>query len=86
MNAALEAKTANLVAEAEEVLVSILVATGISGWEMFARSIFGNFATGFKLIKSEFIVVYIYFEFLLCALWIQLKSLVILRLVKYLNY
>lgn len=74
MNAALEAKTANLVAEAEEVLVSVLVATGISGWGMFARSIFGNF----KLVKSEFIVVYIYFEFLLCALWIQLKSLVLL--------
>lgn len=86
MNAALEAKTANLVAEAEEVLVSALFATGILGWGVFARSIFGNFATGFKLVKSEFIVVYIYFGFLLCALWIQLKSLVLLTLVKYPSY
>lgn len=55
MNAALEAKTANLVAEAEEVLVSVLVATGISRWGMFPRSYLVTLLPDFNwYVKSEF--------------------------------
>lgn len=55
MNAALEAKTANLVAEAEEVLVSVLVATGISRWGMFLRSYLVTLLQDFnRYDKSEF--------------------------------